>query len=188
MTTHLKLIGIGSILLVMGFLLSAYIAKANPSFFIQNTSSSATACSLTASTTRTWMTGGTATTTIALNASGCGGSQAIDSAELLLYRFAAAPTSKTNVTIQFSQNCDATSPDWYFATSSIGTFTSVPSQMSWTFASSTIGGEIAASDFDTVAIPITTPTKCVRAILTVPVGAASSSIYADFVGKRQSNY
>ena len=171
------------------------VAKANPSYFVRNSSSSSTNCTMSASTSVAYMTAGRATTTLTLNAVGCGSSRAIDSAALMLYRNASAPGTRTRIKFEFSDDCDAsTGGSWYapVATSTdyvVDTDAAVNSfnAITWQFASTTIGGGVAASDSDTLLIPIRVPTKCVRAVLTVPIGAASSSIWGALVGKQETN-
>ena len=165
-------------------------ASANPSYMIQNSTSSLTSDTLTATSSVAWQTAGTATTTVALNGS-IGTSQAMDSATLFLYRTGAGGTTKTNIAFEYSPNCNASVPDWYSyaATSTMGATVTAGSAQSitWAFASSTTGGAGSFSNTDSIAIPVPTPSACVRAVLTVPTGAASSSIWAEFVGKRQNN-
>lgn len=193
---HFIIIALAIFMTLFGLFSVVNIAKANPSFFIRNSGTSATRCSLTATTSVRYMTAGTATTTVILNSTGCGGSQAIDSAALMLYRNAAAASSKTRIAIEYSDDCDAaTGGTWYapaatstdMALNVDGGLTSL-NAMVWQFASTTVGGSIEKASSDSLLIPIMTPTKCVRAVLTVPTGSASSSLWASFVGKRQTTY
>lgn len=180
---------IGAIALTAAVLLTfTNLASANPSQTIRNNTSSATtlASSVATSSQVAWQTAGTATTTIVLN-SNIGGDTIADSGVLILYRLAAGGTTKTKIDLEYSMDCDATSPDWYgVATTSIGTtVTTGNAGLTWQFASSTRGGISRPLNTDTIAIPITFPTRCVRAVLTVPVGSASSSIYGEFIAKKQ---
>lgn len=160
----------------------------NPSLYIQTSGTSTTQNSLVATSSVAWQTAGNATSTIVMNGS-LGTVSALDSATLLLYRKGSGGGSKTKVTVEYSQNCDATIPDWYVASTTNTLTTGMPfvNGFVWQFASSSIGSSVNPSDFDTIALAIPTPTKCLRAILSVPVGAASSSVWGELVAKRENN-
>lgn len=167
---------------------------ANPSFFTTNTSTSCTSLSSSATTSPIYQTAGTATTTVCLNAS-LGTASAYDNGSLVLYRNASAATSQTKIQFEYSMNCLSGNPDWFADRVSLSGFgaTTTPAiifsgnnSYTWQAASSTLGGSgVSTQGLDTIAIPVSVPTACVRAVITVPVGAASSSIWAQIVGKRQ---
>lgn len=188
-----------AILVTCAFVFSTTSVHANPSYFVRanQTSTVTTGPTTLATTTRTWQTGGMATSTITLNTN-IGTLQSVDSLTLKLYRLAAGGTTQTNVQIEYSANCDAVSPDWYSAaTTSAQIAASIPTgffttgqasaKLTWQFASSTIGGSPNVLNFDTLIIPVPIYERCVRAVMTTPIGAASSSIYTEFVGKRENN-
>lgn len=181
--------------LVGVFIFSAMQVRATPSYFLYNSTNSVTSMQQTATTTVTYQTAGTATATVALNG-GLGSSQALDSASLVLYRNASGLTTDTQIAFEFSPNCNATFPEWFPNKLDVGATTTPDSvgfiganKMRWQFSSTTVGGVQengvnASTEKLTVTVP--TPTNCVRAILTTPIGAASSSIWGMMIGKRQA--
>lgn len=172
--------------------ISPGIAHGNPSYYVHTTGSS-TPYVLYATTTPTWQTAGNATDTRMLFGNN-GTIQALNTATLLLYRKASGPGTKTQINFEYSDNCTSISPDWYtLATSSIGIFASTGyssgnNAFTWGFsASTTVGGSGVVRDFDTLAITVPTPLSCVRAVLSVPASAASSSIWGEWVAQRENN-
>lgn len=175
--------------------LMATKASANPSQFFANTTSSCRTMAVSATTTRTWQTAGTATSTICLDAASLsGGSRALEGATLLIYRLASSPASATKVSLEYSNECYVSAPntDWYpgkfysiDATTSASVGFTGGDSLTVNFATTTVGGS-ANGDFDTIAIKVPTPVNCVRAVITTPIGAASSSVWGELVGRVQN--
>ena len=167
-----------------------YTARANPSFFIRTQSSTAT-------TSPSYMTAGTATTTVTFDA-GVNAAGNTDSAVLLWQMIASTTNSIQNVTFEYSQD----GSDWYYDRYSSLSTTSPTSNLNnlvayqWQFASTSPAMGIATSSSNfgnriTRIINVPTPTRYVRANFTVPVTslglASSSAVWAEFVAKRQAN-
>ncbi len=167
------------------------VAHANPSFFISGASATATA-----TTTVTYIPKGTATTTLACDAysaitSPCGnGSGQVGDGAALLVRFTASSTSSVlNIAVERSMD----NIDWYqdeiftqtnIATSTSGFSIGSPLTYTWTFSSSTIGGNAdIASTSVTKILQIPTNTRYTRAVFTTT--GANGAIWAQWVPKRQ---
>jgi len=165
------------------------IAEANPSQFVESKSTAAT-------TTLTYMTAGTATTTVVFDTSD--GGFPTESAILLVNRTASSTGSQTKIQFEFSMGASGTdcavagaNCDWYsdhVSYDALNSTTTAPffttgNSLTWQFASSTPGGTLTR---DAMAIKIETPTRYVHAILTVPIGALNSAIWTEFVGKVQN--
>lgn len=187
----------GTVILIVAAVLfvNASFARANPSLFVSNTSNSVTANAVNATTTVAYMSAGRGTTTIALNG-GIGSGAALDSAKLILYRNANGTGAATNIAFEFSPSCYATYPEWFADKTNFGGGTTTQqllgftggNQIVWQYSTTTIGGVLetgGTNSVDKITLDVPTPTNCVRAVLTVPVGAASSSIWGEIVGKKQ---
>lgn len=189
---NIGLLALSAVVLFVSMFGYMQFASANPSFFLRNNTSSATAVasSVATSSQLAYQTAGTATSTIVLNGS-INSNTAIDSATLILHRLTVGNTSRTVISFEESMNCDATAPDWYqvlsAASSSVGRFITGSQSLSWQFASSTVGDSKVTDYRDTLAISVPVNLKCVRAIIAVPPDAASSTIYGELIGKRQGN-
>jgi hypothetical protein len=169
---------------IVGFSL-VQTANANPDQFLP--------CSTaTATTTLTYMTAGTATTTLTCDTQTDGGLPAKD-AILLVNWNASSTASKVNFALEYSQ--DGTAGTWFADTFSIGVpaTTTAPvmlntlSSYSWQFASSSIGGRglDGTEATSTRALHVPTPTRYVRIVMTVPVGATPSAIWAALIEKKE---
>ncbi len=192
------LLGVVAILgaIAMVYLGSPMKAHGNPSLFTRmNQTGSVTSLPTSLATTTTaWQTAGTATSTLTYNGS-LGTTLVLNTLALKLYRRGASPATVTGIQFEYSSNCDGTAPDWYSpatttaASVPTGSFVSASAsqKLLWTFASTSRGGNVLVTNDDTLILPVPVYEKCVRAVLTVPAGAASSSLYAEFVGTRENN-
>lgn len=187
-------------LLLVGF------AHANSSFFATY------AKTAVATSTIAYQTPGTATTTLVYDAwqcqnagsSSCNitgsnevGTQnffAADSATLMLQFTASSSISKLTINFEYSDDgidwYQASSPSLvpgYATTTTTITLGSIP-QYSWTFASSTVGGRglVAGDNRDTRAIPINTPVRYERAVITCAIGGANCGVWGEFIPKKQN--
>ncbi len=159
---------------------------ANPSIF------SPTVQTSSATTTVNFMSAGNATTTLTLDTyyPNTIGSYTKSTDAILLMQFAGSSTSATlNGTVEYSQDCiDYYSDNYVTASTSPTNSLQINNTFSWLFASTTIGGgkvSAALSATSTKAIRIYTPTRCVRVVLTQPVGSASGAIWAQLVPNRE---
>lgn len=189
--------------LVLVASIGAQRASAQPSQF-----SSGAVTSVLGTTSPQYMTPGTATTTLVYDSyQSCGTNQnnggntwATNSATLLLDVNASSTGTRFNVNFEYSQDC----VNWYqdaftnvngYATSS--TFiTAIVPQYQYLFASSTSGGlGSTTANFgisglynrDTRALTFQTPTRAIRAIITVPIGASNGSVWAQIIPKKEQS-
>lgn len=183
-----------ALLLIAAFSFFA-VAKANPSFFIRGNSLGTPVCSqFIATTSVSYMTAGTATSTVTLDG-GCGSAQGADSAALMVQFAGSSTAAVLNADIEYSQD----NVDWY-ATGYAGASDAVSASTSpsitsaqqyiFNFASSTINRSIttnANSATSTRIVRIAMPTRYVRAVFSLPVGSTNGAVWAEFVGKRQGN-
>lgn len=188
------LLAVGSVaaLIVM---LSAQVANANPSYFQRQNNG----ITDTATTSVNYMTPGTATSTYYFDA-GQGTAGSVDSAVLLTQLTASTTSSTINIAYEYAQggngDCIATPTicDWYQndLLSATSTSLNLTSQISatWTFASTTQGqaGIIPAanSNRQLKSFVVLTPTRYIRAIVSVPVGSTNAGVWAEFVAKKQA--
>lgn len=187
MTLKIRYIGIG--LTIAAIFVTAmslfYVAKANPSFFIRANGSG---CSLTATTTRAFMTPGAATTTYTFD-TGCAAAGSVDRSTFLAQFTGSSTVSSIQIAFEYSQD----NVDWYndrvfTAASTTQSFSlNQPNTYLWGFSSTSVTGGIAGSTtINSRAIDVATPTKYVRAVITVPIGSLNGAFWAEFVGKRQN--
>jgi len=185
---------------VMVFILMgiAVTAKANPSFY------PGSAVYNTATSTGRYMTPGAATTTLVYDAYSISGTNqpasgntyAVNSAALLLQFSASTTASVLGVRFEYSQD----GIDWYGdgAVNLTATTTaynvSINENFTWTFASSTIGGIRAdqglagingTKNRDNKIINIVTPTRFVRAIVTLT--GANATVWGQIVPLKEQN-
>ncbi len=190
-------------LLILSVLFLAPNVKANPQGFYQSFIGTNTA-----TTSITYMTGGTATTTIYWDAGFNGASAQGSESAIALVQFTASSTSSTlQVYQEFSQgvpgvNCVSTPTacDWYqmtptalngyaTTTADVGYNLSTVPLFSWKFASSTIGqiAQISTNNLDTRAITIQTPTRYTRLNFVLkPITNGNGAVWADIVAKKQN--
>jgi hypothetical protein len=163
----------------------------------------------TATSTLVYMTVGAATSTTLVydsyqvdgkNQSNFGDTFATDNATLLLQVNASSSATIINVALEFSDDsaCGTrpTACDWYENNlSDMSTTTSIvsigtPDTLSWTFASTTIGGgttllgAAGLNNRNNKAITIPTPLRYVRAVITLQ--GANGAIYGEIVPKKQT--
>ena len=149
------------------------------------------------------MTAGTATTTKYFDAQADGG-LAADSAVIAVQMSASSTLGILNMNLEYAQgtsgvDCTATPTkcEWYadnldsrVASSSPTITLSAAKSYSWTFASSTpgLGAAVGGATGQTSRkiISVETPTRYVRAIFTVPIGAGNASVWAEWVTKREN--
>ncbi len=163
-----KLIIIGVFALAI---LSGYkIVSANSSYFVPSTY-----LTTTATTTRTQLFPGTATTTFAYDTYSGGIAQPADTATLLLQQTASSAPALLSVTFEYSQD----GVDWYgdsldIATTSI--FVSMAQNTTYQWQSSSTAVQKKA-------ITVKTPTRYVRALFSA--SNATTSVWAQIVPKRE---
>jgi hypothetical protein len=179
---YLKKYGIQtSLVLALVFMSSVSFVKANPSFFIRQQSASAT-------TTVSYMTAGTATTTLVFD-TGVNAAGSTDGAVLLTQFTASTTASQVAYTFEYSQDA----VDWYSDRLDNGATTTPQINLSTetTYLLTGVGernGGVAGTSSTTLrAIVAKTPTRYIRAIYTIPVGSGNGAVYGEFIAKRQSN-
>lgn len=171
-----------------------YVAKANPSFFMRQNNGVTT----TATTSVSYMSPGAATTTAYIDTGLGAGST--DTATLAVQFNGSSTASIINVNYEFSQGGNGqdcinvpASCDWYQSNLEASTTGSVvlvnqPQSISWAFASSSQGGaNVLSTNRALKLLKVLTPTRYVRAIVTVPAGAGNSAVWTEFIAKRQAN-
>lgn len=179
-------LGAIAIFAVICLVLSSWtFVKANPSYF---TRANGILCgSLTATTSPTFMTAGTATTTVTFD-SGCATSNSQDSSVLSMQLTASSTNTKLAVNFEYSQD----NIDWYQSNLSAQATTTPVQDIStaqsylWSFASTTpgLGAPAGTRQMKTIVVP--TPTRYVRAVFTIPSGSTNGAIWAEFDAKRQA--
>lgn len=188
---------IGSLAVIaLATLLLVPKVDANPSFFIVG---QATA---TATTTLTFMTPGTATTTVVQAAANNGNTMGINAATLLVQFTGSSTASSLNVTFEYA-NTDAgvdcsvtpTACDWYKdgllgATGVVSTTTQAVNlgtvaNYTLPFASTTVGGLIGNATRTTRIINVQTPAQYIRAVFTLPIGSLNGALYAKFLPTKE---
>lgn len=163
----------------------AGIAHANPSLFTSKTTATAT-------TTVAFLQAGTGTTTLTYDASLQSGDSFASNGAVLLIQFAGSSTLSTlNADIQYSQD----GADWYSIaqgsdiSSGIGSSSpslSNPSVITLSFASTTVDKSAGNTATTTRMANFTMPTRFIRAIFTIPVGALNGALWAQFVAQKQN--
>lgn len=148
-----------------------------------------------ASTTVTYMSAGTATTTITHDS--LQGRFATDKASLLVQLKASSTATTLQWKFEFAHDtpgfdCVATPTacDWFQdnqeltlnATTTVQVRTS--KEFSWLFASTTLNSG-GTSDFGFKLVDMPTPTRYTRAVFYLPVGSTKGSLYAKIVAKKQ---
>lgn len=199
----IKLFISGALLLAATFVslflvLNPSMVKANPLFFTENPSATAT-------TSLTYLvTGTTGTTTSKVLDSFKSGVNTGTKDAVLLFQFAA---SSTNTIYQwryeYSQggngvDCVVTPKqcDWYPLTETILTSTATttpiqlpsgPYEYAWKFASSSQGALAldGTEGTSTLAVLVPTPTRYVRAVVFLQKGSANGAVWSDWIGKKE---
>lgn len=171
----------GLVFLVGVFFLASGKAEANPSSLVYGCKTAP------ATSTVVYMTGGTATTTIICDLMGSGGSRLAENATLTLFRnFSNAPASVQKVTYEYSNDYTTFAPaasTWYTVSTTTPNnpaspiFTWIPASTTWS------GAPGAPKDYDATIIDVPVKARWVKAVITVPVGAASSTVWGEIVKK-----
>ena len=183
-----KIIGIAGVLAVViaGLSYGGMIAWANPlDFTIQNKAT----CTPTATTTLSYLSAGMGTTTYTYDtfAPGCTDPYSTDKLSFLIQATGSSTATTYNVTFEYSQD----GVDWYsdgqsgFQSASTTGQTTVSSDnlVSFAYASSTTDG--LRSLTDNKIINVLSPTREVRAVVTLPVGSTNGAVWGEFVGQKQ---
>lgn len=198
MTLKTKYLSIGALSVLLFVLIFAtfYTAKANPSYFSRFQVAAAT-------TTVAYLVPGTSTATSTLPIDlGVNGSQGADSSAFLVQFTGSSTASILNITFEYSQggngaDCVATptSCDWYkdslfganIATTTTNVDLDIANNYQLTFASTTVGNQLGNATRTTRIIELSTPTRFIRAILTLSPGSFNGAAWFEFITKRQSN-
>lgn len=190
-TSKYALIAIAAI--IFAITMSVSYVQANPSFFLRQNNGVST----TATSSIVYMSAGTATTTYYLDA-GAAAAGSVDSAVFTEILTGSSTATTLNTSFEYASGGDCianpNSCEWYSDRVSVGTSTvsngvlgmnpSFTYQLQ--FASTTLNGAAGAAIKTTRIFSFPTPTRYVRAVLTMPVGSTAGSIWGEFVAKRQS--
>lgn len=173
-------------ILVVGF--NAFSAQANPSRI--TAPDSCTTSSSSATTSISYMTPGTATTSVSCNlqriSAIAGGTDSVDSAVLVM-QFHASSTALSELDwyLEYSQD----GIDWYKENTSPvtgTTTTATPKNYAWRqYSTSTpySSNGKATSSVDMKVISVTTPVRYVKATFTNPIGTSNVGVWASFISK-----
>lgn len=194
-----NIIGYGLLLfaaVVIGFLAVSFVprsmaqfAGASPSYLIPCTATA------TATSSPTFMTAGTATTTLACNIQ-TGTTQAFNNGYLLVQFTGSSTASKINIAFEHST---VEGIDWYadetigeaqqngISTTTRTVDVSQPNVYSLSFASTTVGGTGTTTATNFKVFNFNAPINRVRAIITMPAGSQNGAVWAQIVGKRENN-
>lgn len=168
--SKLLLAGVGVAMLFTAFGL-INVANANPLQF-KPTVQTATATSSVA-----YMTAGTATSTLTIDSNAPGQPFVTDQMALLIQNVASSTSSILNIAIQYSQD----GIDWYSDNGTV-VATSTPFQIQ---VADTYTWTAAGTATTSKALFVRTPTRFVRAVFSVPAGAAAGGVWAQWVPSRQ---
>lgn len=187
MTFQYKYVSLGAIvvaILVIAFGFLA-VAKANPSFFMRQNNGTTT----TATTSVVYMSPGAATTTYSFDA-GAGAAGSTDGAVFTVQLIGSSTATTLNIAFEYSQD----NVNWYndrliTSASTTQTFNlNSPNIYQWSFSSTSVQGGVAGiTTTNRRIITVPTPTRYVRAVLTLPAGSLNGSVWGEFIGKRQGN-
>lgn len=160
------------------FLFSAFsIAHANPSFFSPTVQTSGTSV---ATTTVTYMSPGTATTTLTYDTYTAGNTYKTNAAVLFTQLNASSTSSILNIALQYSQD----GVDWYANNLTAGATTtatvSIAQSNSLTWTTPVSGANLKA-------VQIETPTRFVRAIYSIPIGAGNGALWAQIIPNKETH-
>lgn len=188
MKINKKVAGLIGMLAFVAAFLVGHTAYANPLAFSTGVSTA------TASTTVAYMTAGTATTTLTYDTYNIANAQpgnptAAQALSLLVQMTASSTLSSLVVNYEYSMD----GVDWYqdgtggLASTTIPYIISTPMSARWNFASSTpgLGAVLSNTNRDHRILSVRTPTRYIRAIFTVPVGASNAGVYASFVPAKE---
>lgn len=191
-----KLFIIGGV--VLGLVVLAGVAKANPSYFADGVSTAA------ATSTVTYMTPGTATTTtFVYDAYADGNNEKADAATLGIQFTGSSTASSIKIDFEYAfnnslANCQTTPTacDWYkdsllgtnavVGTTTNGTLGIVPNSYQLSFSSSTINGAAGSSTIATRLITLPTVARYIRAVISMPIGSLNGAVWATIRPSRQN--
>ena len=194
MTTNLKFLGavvLGALVALTGFAFY-YTASANPPAFKRAQSAAATS-------TLAYMTAGTATTTSPVFDGGEGNSFGHDSAAFAVQFTGSSTLSQLQIAFEYAHdtpgyNCASTPTacDWYgntlynqATTSPAQNITTAQTNL-FNFASTSVqGGVVGITNRNLRIIDVKTPTRYVRAVMTLPPGSLNGAVWGEFIGKKQ---
>lgn len=184
MTTLIKTIIITIGFPILAFLIALpFIVGANQSIFQPRVATSS------ATTSPNYMTAGTATTTLSVDAHEFGESSKIDNASLLVQFHASSSIASTlNFRFQFSDD----NVNWYNENEVLNinaTTTRISHgfhEYTWlqaasTTEKSTIGNGTATSSQSSRLISLPTPTRYIRTLFYVPIGSSNAAVYAEII-------
>lgn len=147
-----------------------------------------------ATTSAAFLSAGQGTTTVTYDSYGVfgtnqtgSGNTSIPNKGTLLVQFAGSSTASVlNISYEFSDDgIDWYKDNIYTVPTSTPTYYAQPSyNISWTFASSTVGGvhvSNANSATSTKAFSFPVPTRYVRAVFTIPAGASAGRVWAQMI-------
>lgn len=169
-----------ALLLIIGGYVSVNTVKANPIF------APITVQTATATTTVNYLTPGTATTTLTMDTYSSGNPRLAFGASLLLQFAGSSTASILNTNIQYSQD----SVDWYqdggsytqnFASTSKPFDIGQVHVITYGYTAQDASLRAAINATSTRALHISTPTRYVRAIFTLPIGSGNGAIWAQMV-------
>lgn len=188
--------------LILGFagaaiLLGGSVALANPSYFATPSSTA------TATSTLTYMTPGTATTTLYYDAYEDASNAKSDSAVLALQLTGSSTISVWNISYEYAlnngvYNCKSTPTacDWYsdtlFGTGMMVSTTTqavnlnIRNSLTVNFASTTVGGKAGISTRTTRLINVPTPTRFTRVVITMPAGSLNGAVWASIQPSKET--
>lgn len=151
-----------------------------------------------ATTSVTYLTPGISTSTLIYDTQ-CGTSASPDSSAFLVQFTGSSTASTLSIAFEFSPgvagvDCRAspTACDWYaddmftISTTSPRTGLGTTNNYLLPFASTTVGGVTGVSSRTTRAIDVATPTRYIRAVLSLPAGSLNGAVYSEFNGKKQN--
>lgn len=169
----------------------AAVGYANPSY------TAASAGTAAATSTLTYLTPGTATTTEVWDAGAATG-PLTDQGALLVQLTGSSTATVLNIAFEYAQyvgvDCkvNPTGCDWYndrYFTSASTTQAfnlNVANTYTWSFSSTSVsGGVIGTTAVNKRIIGVQTPTRYVRAVLSIPAGALNGAVWAQFIGKKE---
>lgn len=173
MTNHLKILSVLGLTIFTTLFGIIEIAHANP---LQVAPIVQTAVS---TTTPSYMTAGTATTTLVFDSYIPGVNKISDEATLLVQNVASSTSSILNIAIQYSQD----GIDWYSDNGSVASSTNpLPIQTANSYTWTAAGTATTSK-----ALFLQTPVRFTRAVFTVPAGAAAGGVWAQIVAARQAS-
>lgn len=177
MTQRISFIGTLTILVIALFVASYSLVRANPSQLYRSNPSTAT-------TTLSYIPIGTATTTNTFNTQIDGGTIP-ETAVFTECLTASSTLTVLNTTFEYSYDGVTYFQDNLSASTTVTNSIVTPNSFSWTYASSTIGGQTPSGSNNSLCkvLAIRTPLPWVRAVMTTT--GANGAVWSDFGAKRE---